>query len=44
MSGFLVGCQSRAVERVEQIPCNLRNASAVQNTVSLLDRNIRFKT
>ena len=25
----LAGCQSRAVERVEQIPCNLRNATAV---------------
>ena len=40
----LAGRQSRAVERVEQIPCNLRNASAVQNTVSLLDRNIYCKT
>ena len=44
MSGVLIAGQSRAVERVEQIPCNLRNASAVQNTVSLLDRNIYCKT
>ena len=40
----LAGCQSRAVERVEQIPCNLRNAIAVKNIVSQLDRNIQYKT
>ena len=40
----LAGRQSRAVERVEQIPCNLRNATAEKNTASLLYRNIQCKT
>ena len=40
----VAGGQSRAVERVEQFPCNLFNATVLQNTVSLLDRNKLCKT
>ena len=42
--GIEAGRQSRAVERVEQFPCNLCNATAVKNTASLLHRNIYCKT
>ena len=44
MSEVLARCQSGEVERVEQIPCNLRNATAVQSTTSQLYHNIHFKT
>ena len=44
MSGVMAGCQSRAVERVEQFPCTLRNATVLQNTASQLHHNIHCKT
>ena len=42
MSEALAGCQSRAVERVEQFPCNLCNATVLQNTAFQLHHNIHY--